>query len=93
MKGGRILGEYPDNLGPEGPLNVGRGRLIPTLSWESMWNAWVEWFGVEQNQKDFRRQTASFTYRVKRFRIRICSKLCVCVCVCVCVIVCVSTLY
>ena len=53
VKGGRILGEYPDNLGPEGPLNVGRGRLIPTLSWESMWNGIVEWFGVEQNQKDY----------------------------------------
>ena len=53
VKGGRILGDFPDHLGPEGSLNVGRGRLIPTLSWESMWNGVVEWFGVEQNQKDY----------------------------------------
>ena len=50
VKGGRILGDYPDNLGPEGSLNVGRGRLIPTLSWEAMWNGVVEWFGVESSQ-------------------------------------------
>jgi uncharacterized protein (DUF1501 family) len=50
VKGKRILGQYPENLGPDGELNVGRGRLIPTLAWESMWNGVVEWFGVEPNQ-------------------------------------------
>lgn len=53
VNGGRILGQYPENLGPEGDLNVGRGRLIPTLSWEAMWNGVVEWFGVEPSQMSY----------------------------------------
>lgn len=39
VRGGKILGEYPDNLTEDGPLNVGRGRFIPTTSWDSIWNA------------------------------------------------------
>jgi cullin-associated NEDD8-dissociated protein 1 len=40
------LGEYPDDLTDTGPLNIGRGRLIPTTSWEAVWNAVARWFGV-----------------------------------------------
>jgi uncharacterized protein (DUF1501 family) len=47
VKGGKIYGSYPRDITPAGPLNVGRGRLIPTLSWESMMNAMIQWMGVE----------------------------------------------
>lgn len=49
VKGGRILGNYPDDL--DGALNIdgpdGRGRLIPTTSWDAIWNGVVQWMGVE----------------------------------------------
>ena len=48
VDGGRILGEYPSNLRLNGPLNVGRGRLIPTRPWESIWSPIIQWMGVEK---------------------------------------------
>lgn len=45
-KGGEIFGEYPDNLKADGPLNIGRGRLIPTTSWDAIFNAVAEWAGI-----------------------------------------------
>jgi uncharacterized protein (DUF1501 family) len=47
VEGGQVLGDYPSDLTASGPLNIGRGRLIPTLSWESMLNGLVEWMGVD----------------------------------------------
>ena len=44
--GGKILGEYPDDLTTAGPLNLGRGRLIPTTSWDAIYNAVAQWAGV-----------------------------------------------
>jgi len=46
VAGGKILGEYPSNLTDNSPLNVGRGRLIPTMPFEAPWNAAIEWLGV-----------------------------------------------
>jgi uncharacterized protein (DUF1501 family) len=46
VKGCRILGRYPDDLTEEGPVNIGRGRLIPTLPWEAAWKGIAEWMGV-----------------------------------------------
>lgn len=46
VKGGRILGSFPDRLGEcdaDCPLNIGRGRIIPQLPWESVWNGLAEW--------------------------------------------------
>lgn len=51
VKGGTIHGDYPDDISPQGPLSIGRGRLIPTLSWESMWNGVLEWFGLETDDE------------------------------------------
>ena len=52
VKGRQIHGEYPDDLTSSGPLNVGRGRLIPTLGWESLWNGIAEWMGVEESEME-----------------------------------------
>mmetsp|Transcript_8963 Transcript_8963/g.10761 ORF Transcript_8963/g.10761 Transcript_8963/m.10761 type:complete len:2332 (-) Transcript_8963:118-7113(-) len=46
VKGGQILGQYPSDLSDDGPQNIGRGRLIPTTSWESLWNAVGGWMGI-----------------------------------------------
>jgi uncharacterized protein (DUF1501 family) len=46
VKGGRVLGQYPTDLTEKGPLNVGRGRFIPTTSWDAVWNGIAQWMGV-----------------------------------------------
>lgn len=45
VKGKRILGEYPSDFRNE-MINAGRGRLIPTMPWDSPFNAIAEWMGV-----------------------------------------------
>jgi uncharacterized protein (DUF1501 family) len=49
IQGGQILGQFPNDLTADSPLNVGRGRLIPTLSWDSIWNGIAEWMGVSSD--------------------------------------------
>jgi uncharacterized protein (DUF1501 family) len=51
VKGGKIHGSYPSDITSTGPLNIGRGRLIPTLGWESVLNPIVEWMGVDQESE------------------------------------------
>jgi uncharacterized protein (DUF1501 family) len=46
VKGGKFHGSFPSDITPGGSLNIGRGRLIPTLSWESMMNAVIQWMGL-----------------------------------------------
>ena len=46
MNGGKMFGQYPTNLTQEGLLNAWRGRMVPTMSFESMWSPVVEWLGV-----------------------------------------------
>ena len=50
VRGGRVLGKYPDDLTPNGPLNVGRGRLLPTTSWDCLWNGVAQWMGIETEE-------------------------------------------
>ena len=53
MKGGQILGEYPDNLTDEGPLTLGRGRMIPSTPWDAVFKGIAVWLGVpNENMKD-----------------------------------------
>ena len=49
MRGGRILGEYPSDLTSKGPYNIGRGRMIPTTSWDAVWHGVAEWFGIKDD--------------------------------------------
>ena len=51
LDGGRILGEYPDDLTVNSPLNVGRGRFIPTTSWDTILDAVAQWMGVTDGEK------------------------------------------
>lgn len=68
VQGGQILGQYPSDI-TEGSseLNIGRGRLIPTSSWESLWNGVLEWMGLDdENDLDYsmpnRRKTGTKLY-------------------------------
>ncbi|KAL7568310.1 hypothetical protein ACA910_018446 [Epithemia clementina (nom. ined.)] len=43
IKGGQGICQYPSDITENSPLNVGRGRMLPTCAWESMWNPIIEW--------------------------------------------------
>lgn len=47
VKGGQILGEYPPDISTNGPVNIGRGRIIPTSSWESIFTGPLQWMGLD----------------------------------------------
>jgi hypothetical protein len=51
VKGGVVHGKYPSNLTPDSPLNLGRGRMLPTTSWDCIWNAVNEWVGAETEEE------------------------------------------
>jgi uncharacterized protein (DUF1501 family) len=51
VKGGQVLGQYPSDLSPGGLLVDGRGRFLPTTSWDAVWNGIFEWFGVESQEE------------------------------------------
>ena len=46
VKGGKILGKYPDDLTTEGPQTLGRGRMIPTTPWDAVFSGIASWAGV-----------------------------------------------
>lgn len=46
VDGGKILGRYPSDLSESGDLNIGRGRFLPTTSWDCIWNGVCEWMGA-----------------------------------------------
>jgi len=50
LDGGRILGKYPNDITEASPLNVGRGRIIPTTPYDSVWNGVAEWMGVTSGE-------------------------------------------
>eukprot|EP00956_Cyclotella_meneghiniana_P012269 scaffold17437_cov79-Cyclotella_meneghiniana.AAC.1 len=49
VKGRQIVGSYPGNLTDDGELSLGRGRMIPTTSWDAVFLPLAEWAGVEEN--------------------------------------------
>eukprot|EP00937_MAST-01D_sp_MAST-1D-sp2_P000967 g967.t1 len=52
VRGGQVLGSYPDDLSEQGAHRLRRGRMVPTTSWEQVWNGVGEWFGLRQAQLD-----------------------------------------
>lgn len=46
MRGAQVLGQFPPTLGAEGADILGRGRVVPTLGWESLWHALALWLDV-----------------------------------------------
>jgi len=52
VKGGQIAGTYP-SIKEGAPLNIGRGRIIPTTSWEAVFLPIAEWAGVNETEFDY----------------------------------------
>ena len=50
LKGGKMLGTFPNSLTDDGDRSIGRGRVIPSSPWELVWNGIAQWFGVENTQ-------------------------------------------
>lgn len=48
INGGRLYGEYPENIGLGNGLDTGRGRLIPTTSVDQYFGEIALWLGVEK---------------------------------------------
>lgn len=47
VRGSQILGKYPDRLDEQfSDVDIGRGRMMPTTSWEALWNGVARWWGV-----------------------------------------------
>lgn len=46
VKGGQIIGKYPEKLSVDGPDILSRGRVIPTTSWDVIFNAVAGWMGA-----------------------------------------------
>lgn len=51
VKGGQILGQYPTDMTIKSFWNIGRGRMMPSTSWDVVWNAISEWMGVETEEE------------------------------------------
>merc|ERR1712007_14417 len=54
VKGGRVLGDYPQEFveGDEAQIALSRGRMIPQYPFEAMLKGVGEWFGVPQEDID-----------------------------------------
>ena len=50
VRGGQILGSYPGDLSESSPINLGRGRVLPTSSWEAVWSGLLEWMDVDASE-------------------------------------------
>ena len=53
LNGGKILGTFPDDLSSTSKYRLGnRGRMVPTTSYNSIWNAVAQWMGVPEEDMD-----------------------------------------
>lgn len=48
-----MLGSWPTDITDDGPLNIGRGRLLPTTSWDAIWPGICSWMGAEESDMDY----------------------------------------
>ena len=46
VKGQRIVGKYPPTFSLDNEYNIDRGRIIPTTSWDSIFNSISLWMGI-----------------------------------------------
>lgn len=52
VRGGQIIGKYP-SIKENAPLNIGRGRIIPTTSWDAVFLPLAKWAGVDEADLDY----------------------------------------
>lgn len=51
VNGGQMHGTYPMDLSPGNPLDLGRGRMLPTTSVDEMSCELASWYGLENNAR------------------------------------------
>ncbi len=49
VAGGQIHGDYPTDLAPGNPIDLGRGRLLPTTSVDEMAAEIAMWYGIDND--------------------------------------------
>ena len=47
LNGGKLMGNYPEDLSDKSDYWVRRGRMIPTVPFDSVWNGISQWMGVQ----------------------------------------------
>ena len=52
VNGGKIHGEHPSDITDDGPYSIGRGRLIPSTSWDSVFNPIAQWMVGVQTEEE-----------------------------------------
>jgi hypothetical protein len=45
VKGGKIMGDYP-SFNESSATNIGRGRVMPTTSWDALFYGLTQWMGI-----------------------------------------------
>ncbi len=50
VNGGTIHGQYPTSFLSTSDVHIGRGRLLPTTSWEAVWHAIAQWLDVPEGE-------------------------------------------
>jgi len=53
VKGGQIMGTYPDTLTDAGPSVLLRGRLIPTTPWDAVFQGVAGWLSITGDDLDY----------------------------------------
>ena len=51
VKGGVIKGDYPKSFLPSDSTNIGRGRLLPTTSWDALFYGLTQWMGISDQSE------------------------------------------
>lgn len=54
VQGGKIVGRFPSDIMDSGAWSIGRGRMMPSTSWDVIWNAICEWMGIETEEEMLR---------------------------------------
>jgi uncharacterized protein (DUF1501 family) len=52
VKGGQILGEFPERLDKVfSDVNIGRGRILPKFPYEAVWGGLADWWGIPEAER------------------------------------------
>jgi len=50
VKGGQVLGDYPNDLTENSPFIIENGRVLPTAPWDAVWAGVAEWMGLNEDR-------------------------------------------
>ena len=50
VKGGQVLGSYPNDLTENSLFIIEKGRVLPTVPWDAIWAGVAEWMGLKEDR-------------------------------------------